>query len=84
MSVVKKIVVVALFAAGVAPVLASPISVTQGLNLGAVYGTETGSQRYDSAFDAAAALGTSHFAAAYSVNAASLHFPGKMIWITMH
>lgn len=70
----KKIAAVALFAASVAPALASPISVTQGLNLGQVYGSETGSQHYNSAFNAAAALGTSQFAAAYVVNAASLHF----------
>lgn len=70
----KKIAAVALFTASVAPALASPISVTQGLNLGQVYGSEIGSQRYNSAFNAAAALGTSQFAAAYVVNAASLHF----------
>ncbi len=74
MSVAKKMLVAALFVAGVTSALASPISVTQGLNLGQVYGTETGNKRYDSAFNAAAALGTSQFAAAYVVNSASLHF----------
>lgn len=68
----KMSAVAALFAVGM--VQASPIMVTQGLSLNQVYGTETGVNSYGSAFDASAALGTSHFASDYAVNSAVLHF----------
>lgn len=70
----KKAALIALLAGSAAAASATTVTVSQDLLLGQTYGSNGANLTYTSAFDAAAALGTSDFGAQYVVNSATVSF----------
>ena len=70
----KGLALAVLMSVGASASVATTISVSQGMMLGQVYGSNSANLSYASSFDAASALGTSQFGTDFTVNSAMLHF----------